>query len=87
MIESKIYKGFQVHIPKVIREKHNLTIEDKLIWESKDDEIIIKVKKQRSLSDLANLVIANEEVDAVEIKKTCWKRWNVNYEFLLIPLF
>lgn len=69
MIETKIYKGFQVYIPKEIREKHNLTIEDKITWESRDDEIIIKVKKQRSLSDLANLVVADEEVDAVEIKK------------------
>jgi hypothetical protein len=39
------------------------------MWESKNDEIIIKVKKQRDLSDLACLVIADEEVDAVEIKK------------------
>lgn len=69
MIETNIYKGFQVYIPKKIREKHNLTIEDKITWESRDDEIIIKVKKQRSLSDLAKLVVADEEVDAVEIKK------------------
>lgn len=69
MIETSIYKGFQIHIPKAIREKHNLKLEDKIIWESKDDEIIIKVKKQRDLTDLACLVIADEEVDAVEIKK------------------
>ena len=58
MIESNIYKGFQIHIPKVIREKHKLTLEDKLIWESRDDGILIKVKRQRNLSDLANLVTA-----------------------------
>ncbi|AWX31648.1 AbrB/MazE/SpoVT family DNA-binding domain-containing protein [Methanosphaera sp. BMS] len=69
MIESNIYKGFQIHIPKVIREKHKLTLEDKLIWESRDDEILIKVKRQRNLSDLANLVTADEEFDAVEVKK------------------
>lgn len=69
MIETNIYKGFQVYIPKVIREKHNLNLEDKITWESRNDEIIIKVKKQRSLSDLAQLGVADEEVDAVEIKK------------------
>ena len=69
MIETRIYKGFQIYIPKKIREKHNLNLEDKITWESRDDEIIIKVKKQRSLNDLARLVVADKEVDAVEIKK------------------
>ena len=71
MIETTISKGYQIKIPKVIREKYNIHEDDKITWECRNDEIILKVKKQRKLSDLTNLVIADEEFDAVEVKKNC----------------
>ena len=59
MIETTFLKDFGYIFRKKIREKHNLLHEDKITGESRDDEIIIKVKKQRSLTDLACLVVAD----------------------------
>ncbi len=69
MITSTIYKGFQIHIPKEIREKKNITEKDQIIWKIDGDNIILNVKKQRSLQDLVALATSDNEVDAVELKK------------------
>ncbi len=69
MITTNIYKGFQLHIPKEIREKHGITEEDQVTWKSEGDNIIINVKKQRSLRDLVGLATAEKEFDPVKLKK------------------
>ena len=69
MITSTIYKGFQIHIPKEVREKKNINEKDQIIWNIDGDNIILQVKKQRSLHDLVALATSDREVDAVELKK------------------
>ncbi|MBQ6220834.1 MAG: AbrB/MazE/SpoVT family DNA-binding domain-containing protein [Methanosphaera sp.] len=69
MITTNIYKGFQLHIPKEIRQKHNITEDDQVTWKSEGDNIIINVKKQRSLKDLVGLATAEKEFDSVKLKK------------------
>lgn len=62
MTTTNIYKGFQLHIPKEIREKHNITEEDQISWRSEGNDIILNVKKQRSLRDLVgfhNILLLN----------------------------
>ena len=67
---SKIYKGFQTIIPAKIRNEMDITLEDTLNWKIEDDVIVVKVKKQRSLNDLAQFAISlDEETDVVELKK------------------
>ena len=39
MTTTNIYKGFQLHIPKEIREKHNITENDQISWRSEGDDI------------------------------------------------
>lgn len=69
MIKSNIYKGFQLHIPKEIRQKHNITEDDQVIWKSEGDNIILNIKKQRSLNDLVGLATGEKEFDPVKLKK------------------
>lgn len=69
MTTTNIYKGFQLHIPKEIREKHNITENDQISWRSEGDDIILNVKKQRSLRDLVGLATAKKEFDPVKLKK------------------
>ena len=69
MITTNIYKGFQLHIPKEIRQKHNITEDDQVTWKSEGDNIIINVKKQRSLKYLIGLATSDKEFDSVKVKK------------------
>lgn len=69
MITTNIYKGFQLHIPKEIRQKHNITEDDQVTWKSEGDNIIINIKKQRSLKDLVGLATTENDFDSVELKK------------------
>ncbi|MBE6488978.1 MAG: AbrB/MazE/SpoVT family DNA-binding domain-containing protein [Methanosphaera stadtmanae] len=69
MTTTNIYKGFQLHIPKEIREKHNITEDDQISWRSEGEDIILNVKKQRSLRDLVGLATAKKEFDPVKLKK------------------
>lgn len=67
---SKIYKGFQTIIPIKIRKEMDITLEDTLNWKIEDDVIVVKVKKQRPLNDLAQFAISlDEETDVVDLKK------------------
>ena len=47
-----------------------ITLEDTLNWRIEKEVIILEVKKQRPLSDLAKFAISlDEETDAVDLKK------------------
>lgn len=70
VVSSKIYKGFQTIIPSKIRNEIGITLEDTLNWRIEKDVIIVEVKRQRPMSDLAKFAIAlDEETDAVDLKK------------------
>ena len=60
MITSHIYKGYQIHIPTEIRKKLDIKEDDKITWQTKNDEIIIKIKKQRNIKDLIGLATKKE---------------------------
>ena len=32
MITTNVYKGFKLHIPKEIRQRHNITEDDQVTW-------------------------------------------------------
>ena len=69
MVTTNVYKGFQLHIPKEIRQKHNITEDDQVSWRSEGEDIILNVKKQRSLRDLVGLATAKKEFESVKLKK------------------
>lgn len=69
-VTSKIYKGFQTIIPSKIRNEIGITLEDTLNWKIKGDVIVVEVKKQRPLNDLADFAISlDEESDVVDLKR------------------
>jgi len=65
--ETKISKGYQTVIPAKLRDAHDISPGDKLVWEEEKGEIKVRVKKRKTLKDIAGMI--NVGGDAVEWKK------------------
>ena len=55
-MKTKISKGFQTVVPKKIRAKLGLKPGDSLIWEARDDDVIIKPRKKQTFEDVAGMI-------------------------------
>jgi len=65
--ETKISKGYQTVVPAKLRKSRGISPGDRLVWEEEKGEIKIKVKKRKTLKDIAGMI--NVGGDAVEWKK------------------
>jgi|CryGeyStandDraft_6_1057127.scaffolds.fasta_scaffold228074_2 AbrB family looped-hinge helix DNA binding protein len=65
--ETKISKGYQTVVPAKLRDAHDISPGDKLVWEEEKGEIKVRVKKRKTLKDIAGMI--NVGGDAVEWKK------------------
>jgi len=65
--ETKVSKGYQTVVPAELREAHGISPGDKLLWEEEKGEIKVKVKKRKTLEDIAGMISVGG--DAVESKK------------------
>ena len=68
MVSTRVYKGYQTIIPKIIRNQMKIKEKDILDWTTKDNKIIITVRRKRELSDLIAL-ISDDSLDSVESTK------------------
>jgi len=66
-VKTKISKGYQVVVPKKIREKLRLKPGDSLIWEERGDTIVVKPKRRKTLEDITGIISVGG--DAVASKK------------------
>lgn len=66
-MKTKISKGYQVVVPAEVRQKFGLEPGDSLLWEKKNNEVIVKPKKRTRLEDITGIV--STKADAVELKK------------------
>ncbi len=65
MVETKISKGFKITIPSEIRKELGISENDKVEWLiNQDNEVVIKVKKKKSLKDIIG-IISDENMDSV----------------------
>ncbi|WP_323736678.1 hypothetical protein PXD04_01560 [Methanosphaera sp. ISO3-F5] len=69
MIETKIQEEYQIKIPKEIYNTLNIKTDDKLIWNIKEDEIIIKIKNEKKLKNKQISFIDDEEIESIIIEK------------------
>lgn len=69
MKETTIHKDYKVTIPKEIRNLLDITLDDTLIWEIKEDQIVIQIKKQRKLKNKTLSFINDEEIESIKIEK------------------
>jgi AbrB family looped-hinge helix DNA binding protein len=67
IMKTKISKGFQTVVPKEIREKLGLKPGDSLLWEVKDDVVVVKPGKKKTLEDITGAISVGG--DAVASKK------------------
>jgi bifunctional DNA-binding transcriptional regulator/antitoxin component of YhaV-PrlF toxin-antitoxin module len=65
--ETKISKGYRTVVPAKLRKAHDISPSDRLVWEEEKGEIKIKVRKRKTLKDIAGMI--NVGGDAVEWKK------------------
>ena len=65
--ETKVSKGYQTVVPAELRQTHGISPGDKLLWEEEKGEIKVKVKKRKTLEDIAGMISVGG--DAVESKK------------------
>ena len=71
---SKMYKNHQTLIPKKIREECNINEETILNWEKvSDEEIKIKVRRKRKLSELSGIGKLPYKTNSVELKRSLYK--------------
>lgn len=56
MITTNVYKGFKLHIPKEIRQRHNITEDDQVTWKTEGDNNnkCKKTKKFKRFSRISN---------------------------------
>ncbi|MDI6655160.1 MAG: AbrB/MazE/SpoVT family DNA-binding domain-containing protein [Candidatus Hydrothermarchaeota archaeon] len=66
-MKTKISKGYQVVVPAEVREKFELEPGDMLLWEKKNDEVVVKPKKRARLEDIMGII--SVKANAVELKK------------------
>jgi AbrB family looped-hinge helix DNA binding protein len=66
-MRTKISKGFQVVVPKKIRDKLGLKPGDSLVWEEMGDVVVVKPKKKKTLEDITGIISVGG--DAVVSKK------------------
>ncbi|MBR0473159.1 MAG: hypothetical protein IJI98_10745 [Methanosphaera sp.] len=69
MIETKIQEEYQIKIPKEIYNTLNIKTDDKLIWNIKEDKIIIKIKNEKKLKNKQISFIDDEEIESIIIEK------------------
>jgi len=67
--ETKISKGYQTVVPAKLRDAHNISPGDKLVWEEEKGEIKVRVRKKKTLEDIIGIVSGKEKTDAVVLKK------------------
>lgn len=71
---TKMYKNHQTLIPKQIREEYNINEETILTWEKiNEEEIKIKVRRKRKLSELNGLVKLPYKTNSVELKRSLYE--------------
>lgn len=68
MVSTRVYKGYQTIIPKTIRNQMKIKEKDILDWTTKDNKIIMTVRRKRELNDLIAL-ISDDSLDSVESTK------------------
>lgn len=74
METTKMYKNHQTLIPKKIREEYNITEESILTWEKlNDEEIKIKVRRKRDITELDGLVKLPDKTNSVELKRSLYE--------------
>ena len=74
MGSTKMYKNHQTLIPKQIREEYNINEETILTWEKiNEEEIKIKVRRKRKLSELKGLVKLPYKTNSVELKRSLYE--------------
>ena len=67
---TKMYKNHQTLIPKQIREEYNINEETILTWEKlNEEEIKIKVRRKRKLSELKGIGKLPYKTNSVELKR------------------
>ncbi|MFH1773801.1 MAG: AbrB/MazE/SpoVT family DNA-binding domain-containing protein [Methanobacteriota archaeon] len=66
-MKTKISKGYQVVVPAEVREKFGLEPGDMLLWEKKNDEVVVKPRKRARLEDIMGII--SVKANAVELKK------------------
>ena len=66
-MRTKISKGYQVVVPKKIRDKLGLKPGDSLVWEEMGDVVVVKPKKKKTLEDITGIISVGG--DAVASKK------------------
>ncbi len=66
-MKTKISKGYQVVVPAEVREKFGLEPGDSLLWEKKNNKVMIKPKKRTKLEDIIGIISVG--ANAVELKK------------------
>ena len=74
MGSTKMYKNHQTLIPKQIREEYNINEETILTWEKiNEEEIKIKVRRKRKLSELRGIGKLPYKTNSVELKRSLYK--------------
>lgn len=74
METTKMYKNHQTLIPKKIREEYNITEESILTWEKlNDEEIKIKVRRKRDITELDGLVKLPDKTNSLELKRSLYE--------------
>ncbi len=64
--ETKVSKGYQTVVPSDLRRAYRIAPGDRLVWEQEGGEIRVRVKKRKTLADIAGIV--SVESDAVQLK-------------------
>lgn len=71
---TKMYKNHQTLIPKKIREECNINEETILNWEKvSDEEIRIKVRRKRDISELRGIGKLPHKTNSVELKRSLYE--------------
>lgn len=71
---TKMYKNHQTLIPKKIREECNINEESILNWEKiSDEEIKIKVRRKRDITELRGIGKLPYKTNSVELKRSLYE--------------
>ncbi len=75
MPSTKVYSNNQITIPAEIRKKHNIKPNDIVEWrEDENGKIELTFRKKVTHEDIAGIVDLPYKTNAVELKKSLYKR-------------
>lgn len=66
-MKTKISKGYQTVVPKVVRGKFGIEPGDSLLWEERGNEVVVRPKKKTTIEDIIGIISVGG--DAVASKK------------------